>query len=116
MGVSPLGDAVSSALGIALDGAAARQQVIAANVANAATPNYRARQVSFEESLAAALDAGDPGAAAVTEGYTDTPADAQGNTVNLQQQLTEQSRNNVYYEALAQAASYKISIIQAAIR
>jgi flagellar basal-body rod protein FlgB len=115
MGVSPVGDAVSRALQIALDGAAERQRVVAANIANAATPHYRAREVSFEDSLAAAVDGGDPGAAVVSAGYADTPADAQGNTVDLQQQLTEQSRTGVLYEALAQAASYKMSVVRAAI-
>jgi flagellar basal-body rod protein FlgB len=42
----------------ALDAYALRQKVIAGNLANIATPGYKARSVKFEEELSGALQAG----------------------------------------------------------
>lgn len=42
----------------ALDGLSARASVAAENIANANTPGYQARRVSFEEALAAAAQHG----------------------------------------------------------
>ncbi|MGE5397834.1 MAG: flagellar basal body rod protein FlgB [Chitinophagales bacterium] len=43
-------------MGKALDGAALRQKVIANNLANADTPNYKAMEVTFEDELKKAID------------------------------------------------------------
>lgn len=40
----------------ALDGYAARQKAIASNLANVETPNYRRRDVAFEDALGEAID------------------------------------------------------------
>jgi len=42
----------------ALDGLTARAELTASNIANANTPSYRARHLSFEKSLAAAAHEG----------------------------------------------------------
>lgn len=51
MSVSGISDGTTQALHMAINGLDARQQAIAANVSNLETPGYRARLVSFEDSL-----------------------------------------------------------------
>ena len=48
-------DPVSSVLHSALDGLALRQRVIADNIANVDTPEFRATSVDFESSLRSAI-------------------------------------------------------------
>ena len=50
-----MGAQIIGILGYALDAVTARQQAIAANVANAQTPGYTAVDVGFRQSLAHAL-------------------------------------------------------------
>ena len=59
-------DSTGSALYSALNGLAARQRVIANNVANVETPGYIAGRVRFEDSLRAAIEGGDAGASSVS--------------------------------------------------
>ena len=46
-------DLTIQAIQTSLDGLAARQRIIAQNVANAETPGYTAQNVNFEDSLRA---------------------------------------------------------------
>jgi flagellar basal-body rod protein FlgB len=50
-----------------------RMELLAANLANADTPNYRARDIDFRAALAAAADAG-IGLSATHRGHLGTPA------------------------------------------
>ena len=59
-------DSTGSALYAALNGLAARQRVIANNVANVETPGFIAGRVPFEDSLRAAIEGGDAGATSVS--------------------------------------------------
>ncbi len=53
-------DGASLALGSALDSVSHRQRMTAQNIANVMTPGYRAQRVHFEDSLASAVQSGDP--------------------------------------------------------
>ena len=46
--VSPIGDGVTAALHMAINGLDARQQAISGNVANLETPGYQAREIDFD--------------------------------------------------------------------
>lgn len=106
----------------ALDIRGAIHDVIAANVANEETPGYRAMDLPFK----AALDAAVNGRGSLSLNGTDdqhlgtaganNPSFLQvitqrggggldGNTVNLEQQLTEMAENSVLYMAVAQFLS-----------
>lgn len=110
-------DRVSAGIERALDGVAQQQRTTAANIANASTPGYRAQQVSFQDSLASALsDPGtDPRSAAISTLDAGTPADASGNTVQLDKEVTDEQREGLQYQALAQAMTFKLGLWKAAM-
>jgi flagellar basal-body rod protein FlgB len=70
--------------------AAARQAVVAQNIANADTPGYRAQDISSFEDTWRALQSGEPAAdAALPVRAVDagTPASPNGNTVSLELEM-----------------------------
>ena len=100
---------------------AQRQQLLASNIANADTPNYKARDIDFNKSLQSALARGDASSAALNKtdpGHLDgnaggttgtdgvallyrTPVQpgADGNTVDMDIERNQFSDNAVRYEA-----------------
>ncbi|AUN95555.1 flagellar basal body rod protein FlgB [Pseudazoarcus pumilus] len=101
----------------ALNLQARRQEMLASNIANADTPNYKARDIDFRSALAAQL--GRPGegmALAQTsaghlptggaqgfEGYVgyrqELQSSADGNTVNMDVERAAFAENALHYEA-----------------
>ena len=108
-------DVVTRGIELALDGVAERQRVASANIANAATPGYRAKRVAFESDLAAALATGDPGRARVSTDYADTPARADGNTVALEEETTSLIKSGLQYQSLIAALNFKLSALRSAV-
>jgi flagellar basal-body rod protein FlgB len=110
-------DGVQSALERAMDGVMLRQRVSAQNIANVMTPGYKAGQVSFEDSLAAALSSGDdPGSTSLEVRPTEAPADIRGNNVDIVAENTTMMRSGLQYEALVQAANYRFTVLHTALR
>src|SRR4029079_18398283 len=104
-----------------LDGLQTRADVRANNIANAETPGYQAQRVSFADQLAGALASSnqqgaieDLGGATVSSG-TNAP-DAHGNTVELVQEMTEMTKDNLLTDAMTNAYNYKTGILRTAIR
>ncbi len=113
-----------------LDAAALRQRTIASNIANAATPGYRAQQVVFEELLASEKE-GLPMARS-RAGHLSGPeravprpsmlprggeADASGvNDVSVEREMTELSENTIHFQALSQFLANKYRAVRDAIR
>lgn len=114
-GLAPLNDVVSTTLERAMDGIQARERVTAANIANAATPNYRARQVTFEASLAAAAQAGQPNSAVIAETNADTPVKLDGNSVDLQHEFHTMQKDGLAYQSVINAFNFKMNVIRAAL-
>ena len=125
-------------IGNALDYRAARQDMIASNIANADTPFYRPRDISFEDALAnkaADLQKKDKStlALAQTNGQHLTPetqkgdyrastffrdghmARNDGNSVDLDVETTEMSKNSVMFNALIQANKKSSGIYKSVI-
>ena len=75
-------DTTTWALEHALNAVAERQRASANNIANAATPQFRAVRVDFEESLGRALRSGHT-AAAVPSRRTNGARGIKGNAVSL---------------------------------
>ncbi|OIQ97325.1 flagellar basal body rod protein FlgB [mine drainage metagenome] len=103
----------------ALDLRAYRQELLASNIANADTPNYKARDINFNTSLAAAL--GESGAGALMLAQTapghlkatganrygaavkyrrEYQASVDGNTVNMDVERAAFAENALQMEAL----------------
>lgn len=106
---------VQSGLERALDGVALRQRVTATNLANAMTPGYTAQRVDFEQSLDRALRAGRPETAAPALRPTTDAARLDGNNVSLEQEVIEQQRSGVQYQALVELSSAKLALLKTAI-
>ena len=110
-----LSDVTTSGLERALQGLTARQTATAANIANAQTPGYRAQRVTFEDSLATAMDTGNPSGAQIDTVDAGTPASITGNTVQLDSEVSDLQKEGLQYQAVAQAVSFKYALLRTAI-
>ena len=106
-----------------LDWAAKRQQTISANLANIDTPGYKAKDISFTEHLqslgldttsAEHLTAASQSSMRVYE-VGGTEGRANGNTVDLDREMTELTKNGLQYIALVQFLNQKIRTLRSAI-
>lgn len=113
---------------------AQRQQMLASNIANADTPNYKAKDFDFAAELQRArggqvgkvgLTVTNPGhlrsapssQADVKELYrTDVQPSIDGNTVNMDMERAQFSENAVHYQFLADRLSGEVRDLIAAAR
>ena len=113
-----------------------RQQVLASNIANADTPNYKARDIDFSSALATAVNKGAAGGLATTaanhlaaakDGATmpdGTPllyrnaaqGSVDGNTVDMDVERNQFADNALRYEAGITMINHQIRGILAAIQ
>lgn len=110
-----------------------RQQVLAANIANSDTPNFKARDIDFSSALKNAV-AGriEGGLAPVTTssrhiaGNTgsgpapllfrnQTQASADGNTVDMDVERSEFAENAIHYEAGVAFITHQLRMMSAAV-
>jgi flagellar basal-body rod protein FlgB len=111
-----LDDITSVTLATALSGLAARQRVSANNIANIETPNFKAGQVSFEDSLRAAVEAGDPSQASFSQTSQDGPVTANGNNVSLDTETVTDEKTQLQYSLLSGAMSAKFSLLETVLK
>jgi flagellar basal-body rod protein FlgB len=111
-----LDDIASVTLSTALSALAARQRVTANNIANIETPNFRAGQVSFEDNLRQAVEAGDPAQAAVTMTASTAPAGINGNNVSLDTETMIDEKTSLQYQLLSGAMSSKFALIDTVLK
>ncbi len=89
-----------STLSYALNGLGVEQNVISNNVSNSNTPDFTATNVSFEQSLANALNSGQSSAtAALTLAPSTNPPGTNGNNVSLSQQLVKLEQTSLGYQS-----------------
>jgi len=109
----------------------ARQELLARNLANAATPGYRAVDLPFEQAMDAATDAVAPTMAA-TDAHHLAPVAApptpvelvevggkpglDGNTVDMEEEAGRMAENSLMYDATAQLTTAYFSHLLHAIR
>jgi len=128
-------DRTISFLSKALDMMSIRHELIATNIANQDTPNYRARDISFAEELESVLNnrgpmgesrtdprhipLGDP-LGASGEGKIfyrpDSGTSYDNNSVNVEMEMAQMARNTLLYNAAAQIISTKFKNLSYAIR
>jgi len=109
-------DVTSVALSSALHGLNARQQAIANNIANVNTPGYHATKVSFEDSLASALDSGQSPDVAPTLQTSLEPTQLNGNNVNLDTETLSSVDTNLRYQLTLRAVDHDFSILRTSMR
>jgi len=109
----------------------ARQELLARNLANAATPGYRAVDLPFEQAMGAATEAGAPPMAATNAHHLKPAAAApapvelvevggepglDGNTVDMEAEAGRMAENSLMYDATAQLTAAYFSHLLHAIR
>jgi len=121
----------------AMDVRVYRQQLIASNIANADTPNYKARDVSFGDALAEALAPQSSllqevqlqatssrhfsGRSAAGERFgalkyrTEKQSAVDGNTVDMDVERSQMAENSMQYETLLQFVNNRLSSMRTAI-
>jgi len=110
-------DRVQATVEHALDGTSLRQRVTADNISNAMTPGFRAKRVDFEASLASALKAGRPQNAVTTVRDSGLAARVQdGNSVRMEDEMQEQMKTGLTYQALVEAANHKLGLLRTAVQ
>jgi len=110
-----LDDITSVAVKTALTGLAMRQRVTADNIANIETPGFLAGRVSFENSLAAAVGAGEPAGTSISNDRSLEPTRVNGNNVNLDHETLTHIDTNMRYQLMLRAVDTKISLLRTAI-
>ena len=115
MSVVAMIDSTGSAIYAALNGLAARQRVIADNVANVETPGYVAGKVTFEDSLRAAIADGNPAGATVSTIQSTDPVNVNGNNVSLDNEVVSLTDTDLRYQLMVQAINQKFGLLRTAI-
>lgn len=104
--------------GAALTLRSERMGVIASNIANAATPGYKARDIDFNAALDARLDRS-RGTAAANAGMVwrnPTMPSMDGNTVELNREQVAFAENAVAYSATLSFVQGKVNTITRALK
>lgn len=118
----------------ALDGAALRNKVIANNIANVDTPNFKRSEVLFEDQLrqlmleppkASRLKVTHPRHIQVTRKQTsfrpevfevnDLSYRNDNNNVDIEMETAKLSKNDIYYDALSSSMTQEIRLLRLAI-
>lgn len=132
--MADLFDKTTRALGASVSLRQTRNNITAANIANAETPGYQAKKVDFEEALSRALDsesiAGPAGLQAghfpVAQGalsrvkadiYENPDAEISndGNTVNVEREMASLAENSIMYKAAIQLINKKMAALKYAV-
>lgn len=116
-----------------LDASWTRHQVILNNIANADTPGFKSSHVEFEDAFKEALEQGDFEARKTRPGHMDIGASSvddvpvqivqdtnttmrmDGNNVDIDNEMTELAKNNIYYDTLVQKLTSEYNRLKMAI-
>jgi len=111
--------------------ATARNSAISSNIANVDTPNYKAQDVQFKDVLASQLGSDleakrtdarhlpfsggqELGYRAVSKGGTEY--NHNGNNVDIDKEMTELAKNQIYYQGLIDRMNGKFKSLQTVLR
>ncbi len=102
-------------LASALRGLDAQRQANEHNIANIETPGFRARRVSFEDSLKRAIANDDPGGVKYTTSLSNLSTRWDGNNVRLDDELTALEENALKQQLLTRAVNDQFGRTRAAL-
>ncbi len=89
-------------------------KVLAGNIANVDTPHYKEKDIDFRKELESRIQsAGDVKVTEKTE--YDGFSRADGNTVNMENQIVKVTENSLFFNSLVQVVSKKMSAMRYAI-
>ena len=105
----------------AMSGASLREQVLANNIANANTPNFKRSDVDFHSVLAQAF-ANQPTPASLSQVSFQVQSDSNagtmqidGNNVDIDTEMADLSTNTLDYQSLAAVMTSRLLILRTAI-
>lgn len=108
-------DAISNAIGYALDGLSDRRRVTNDNISNIQTPGFLAKQTDFESALKAAL-AGDTSVNSNPIHKTSlAPTRTDGNNVDIDNETVTAIDTQLRYSAMVSAMSTKFRTLRTSI-
>jgi len=129
--MSRIFDKTTDALATAVNMRLIKNNVISANIANAETPGYKAKKMDFEDALARQIDidglrklstthhdhipvGGTISARARAEIYDnpDGVTSNDGNTVDLEKEMTMLAENQIQYKAAIQLINKKLAALK----
>ncbi len=130
--MSNLFDKTTDALATSLRMRQLRHTVTSANIANAETPNFHAKKMDFEDALASALDVDGKNKMSTTHGdhfaigatgnpsaevydNPDVAMNNDGNTVDLEKEMSALAENSILYKSALQLINKKMASIKYAI-
>jgi flagellar basal-body rod protein FlgB len=86
-------------------------KIIAGNIANAETPNYKEKDIDFFDEIQKKMTSKQD--IAVKElGGDESMNSMDGNTVNIENQMVKLTENNMLYNSLVQVVSKKFSMMR----
>ncbi len=128
-------DKTLEALASSLNFRQMRQEIISSNIANADTPDYKAKRLDFESALARALDVdghlsmksnsdkhyklGSGGFDNLQPEIYQDPngiVSEDGNTVDRESELARMAKNKILYDASVQLLNKKLGLMKYAIQ
>lgn len=110
-----IGGTHTQALAAALRGLEAQRQAHEFNISNIETPDFRARVVSFEDSLRRAIGVGEPGSAGISTTMSTAPTRPDGNNVQLDDEVISLELNNLQQRLVTQALNDHFGRLRAAL-
>lgn len=110
-----IGGTHTQILAAAMRGLEAQRQAHELNLSNVETPGFRARQVSFEDSLRRATATGRPGAAGISTTLSTEATRPDGNNVQVADEMTALELNALQQRLMTQALNDHYARIRAAV-
>ncbi len=104
------------AIQASLNGLAARQRIIAQNLANSETPGYLAGTVDFESSLQSAIENGDPQNTQISTGVSTDPTNLNGNNVNVDEENVKLIDTGLRYQLATEMMNNKFRILSESLK
>jgi flagellar basal-body rod protein FlgB len=114
-GESQVDGGIVDVLQFALDGVTDQTNAIANNLANSQTPNYTASDVSFQQSLALALNSPGEATASITTTPSTNPAGSNGNNVDFGTELVSSEQSALEYQQLSQSLNDQFRLIRGVV-
>lgn len=114
-----------------IDYASAKQKVISHNIANVETPGYKAKSVSFKETLKNEMNrfeahrthekhipfaSSENGHSFKVYARNDASYMSNGNSVDIDQEMAEMAQNQIYYDALVDRLNGKFNSLKTVIK
>ncbi|MBF0558944.1 MAG: flagellar basal body rod protein FlgB [Nitrospirae bacterium] len=97
-----------------MDVAAFRHKVLTSNIANADTPGYKAKDISFQDAMNNAISNDGKSQYNIYEAGT-TMSERDGNTVNIDIEMAKVAENTLLYDTAAQLMAMKLRMRKAVL-